>query len=845
MNYLRAWVRASGAAAVGLCIVSSLSHASDLKAWRLLVDSDPFPPGFAAPVGIYDPVRQRVLVIDVGLASQPTEVHVFEPGPEPRWSKLATIGTPPPQPYLASVVHDPVRDRLLIFGSRYGQALEVWALALSGTPTWQKLVTSGAPPVMRHGHTTVYDPVHDHVVLFGGVDEAYPAHYLSDVWAYSLSSDTWHAFNVAGPAPGGREGHGALYDPDGKRMLVFGGHFEGTHRGFWRDLWELTLEDSLAWSELPVTGPVPGARSAFGFVLDPVRRQLLVHGGINEQSGIEPDDLWAYSLEGVAAWTPIVTPDTLRGRSYPIDVYDPVADRLLACGGADYPQTAALSLAAPYRWSALLPPRPLLTPSARSGNEVLHDARRDRFVVVGGEYSSADSSMWRFDTGSLVPWQSIRAVTAPFVWSDFSYLQATVYDSLADRFTRYDSRQAWSSAAADPKTWAPLGPTAPMQGPGPCIGSGVAFDSKRNRLLVTGGLIVYPHSGDYTVGGVWALTFGTNPSWSYVGELPQEWGSAGHASYYDPVRDRLVLLGGCFRPGRLARYRYGAAVWSTPLDSTLQWTSFNSASGTGPPAPPDAQAAFDPRLNRLYIVADSSVWTRAVATTEPWTQLEFSTTPPSVKSAIAYDPTRDQLLALFASGPGTDHVQAWAVAVGPLSVSLLETNRSADAVALAWRSVTAFGRVAEVERREESVDWMGVGPIVFGPEGAATFVDHDVHAGHDYTYRVSVIGDSAVWHSEPVLVPDPASISFALFGARPAPAVGRVRLAFSLFSIAPARLEVYDLVGRRCFARDVGPLGPGIHSVSIEESTAWSPGIYFAQLRRGSESRTTRFVLVH
>jgi hypothetical protein len=546
-------------------------------------------------------------------------------------------------------------------------------------------------------------------------------------------------------------------------MLVFGGHFDDGTRGFWNDLWQLSLGDTTAWENIPVVGLVPGARSAFGTVYDPVRRRMLVHGGVNSQSGVEPDDLWALSLDGTPTWTVIATQDTLRGRSYPIDVYDPTEDRLLACGGGGYPQTSALSLTAPLRWGAVLPTSPLFGPSARSRHAVVHDARRDRFVVLGGGFSTADSAIWNFDVEGVAHWRSVNAPAAPSIWFDFEYSQAVVYDSLGDRIILFDGGQVWSSSGDGPRTWTPLGPLRPNESPNLGSGAAVAIDTRRNRLIVSGGWTPYPHSAGYTQSGVWSLSLGAEPSWSPIGTLPH--GSASHASYCDPVRDRLVVVGGyeVFDSPR-SRRSFGATVWSTPVDSALRWTESHSSDGATP-APPDAHTAFDPRLDRLFIARDSTVWTGGVDDAGPWTQLEFSTARPTMTSAVAYDPIRDQLLALFASTPGSEHVQAWAVAVGPLAVSLLEAA-------------------------------------------------------------------------------DPASLRLALPGAHPNPAVGGILLTLSLPGLGPAELEIFDVRGRRRLSRNVGSLGPGMHSIPLEGSSAWPPGVYYARLRRGGESRTTRVVLI-
>src|SRR5512143_3368586 len=546
MGRAAAWARAVGAAIVACLTIAGLARAADVKSWRLLADSASLPPSLAVPMGVYDPVRQRVLAVESDYRYDlPVVVHVFGPGPEPRWSTLEVSGTAPMRRNVASLVYDPVRDRLLLVGTGWSDRVDVWALRLAGTPAWESLATNGTAPGGRSGQSTIYDPAHDRLVLFGGRDQSSPQSlYLSDLWALSLATDTWSPLAPGGVVPGGREGHGAMYDPERQRMIVFGGHYEDPERHFRNDLWELSLGDSVAWSEIVVGGPVPGARSAFGHVYDPVRRRMLVRGGVNDQSGVDPDDLWALALDGTPEWTQIATEDTLRGRSYPVDVYDPVEDLLLACGGHGYPQTSALPLGAPVRWTAVLPPLPLPAPGAHSGDVVLHDSRRDRFLVIGGALSSVDSAGWIFDAGRADRWHAVRGPGPPPSGAYYpGYAQSAVYDSLGDRVLWFDGSQAWASPALDVMTWTALGPPLPQSW---TVGqaAGVALDARRNRLIVSGGYIYYPHSAGYSQTGVWALSLGSDASWSHLGELPQPLGSAGHDSYYDPAHDRLVVLGG-------------------------------------------------------------------------------------------------------------------------------------------------------------------------------------------------------------------------------------------------------------------------------------------------------------
>ena len=856
---LRTRARVVASATVSILALSSWTvprpcAASEPAAWRLLSESPAFPPAINVPIGVYDPVRHRVLAIDADLFDydyHQFKVYAFDPAPEPHWSVLATAGEDPGERYLAALVYDPVRDRLVMLGNvtvgtgGLNVRFEVWALTLSGTPAWEKLVTQGVSPDARYGHSAIYDPVNDRVVVFGGVDAlAYPEVFHSDVWALSLATNSWTSLVPDGVGPGGREGQGAIYDPARRRMLVFGGHAESNTRVFWNDLWELSLAGSPTWSQITPDGPVPGARSAFGTVYDPVRRRMLIHGGVLADSGIEPDELWALSLDGTPSWARIATQNTLRGRAYPIDVYDPDADRLLACGGGGFPQTSELALADPERWNAVLPTAPLLTPGARSAHAVVYDSRRDRFTVLGGEFSTADSLVWQFSAQDSAPWRPEQSPAPPYVQSQWGYAQATVFDSLGDRFILFNQGRAWSSPANSPQVWSRLGPELQDGNPNPIEGAGVTLDARRNRLLVSGGYIFYPHGDSWTTNAIWALSLGSEPSWSFVGNLPQEYGAAGHATFYDSVNGQLVVLGGEYIPGRFGLRGYGAVVWTTPLDNALHWTESDSTSVCCLPAPPDAPVAFDPGSQRLFMFADTLAYSRALGPTGVWAKMNVSTRSPSIRNPVVYDPARQQLLALFAATPGTDSVEAWAMALGPMQVSSLGVHRSPGEIDLRWQSVTAYGHVAGVERREETTDWVRLGAVDFDARGVGTFVDRAVEPGHDYLYRVSVVGSTGAWYSDPVRVSDPASLRLAMLGARPDPAVGRLQLVFSLPGTGPARLEIFDIRGARCLVRDVGALGPGTHSLAFDESHAWHPGVYYARLQRAGETRIARVVLV-
>ena len=144
-----------------------------------------------------------------------------------------------------------------IFGGKEGSTLrgDVWALSLPGLgpSRWYVVPTSGTPPTPRAGHTGIYDPERQRMIVFGGNDGA----RSNQVWSLSpfQSGSTWTLLAPLGTPPSAREGHVALYDPVGDRMIVFG----GTDGAVLNDVWSLSLADPPTWTMLSPSGTPPSS----------------------------------------------------------------------------------------------------------------------------------------------------------------------------------------------------------------------------------------------------------------------------------------------------------------------------------------------------------------------------------------------------------------------------------------------------------------------------------------------------------------------------------------------------------------------------------------------------------
>jgi len=191
-------------------------------------------------IGIYDPVRNRMLVIggfgDVML----NDVWECQPPGSGTWHELAPSGDPMPPRLQAAAIYDPVRDRVVIFGGDAGPFLnDVWALNLSGGPSWEQLHPLGGGPSARREHTMIYDPVGDRVILYGGFDS--DRLRRGDVWALNLAgTPSWSLLISNTPPPANRSGHVAVYDAPARRMVVFGGQV--TSSTYSAEVWELRFD---------------------------------------------------------------------------------------------------------------------------------------------------------------------------------------------------------------------------------------------------------------------------------------------------------------------------------------------------------------------------------------------------------------------------------------------------------------------------------------------------------------------------------------------------------------------------------------------------------------------------
>jgi hypothetical protein len=231
------------------------------------------------------------------------------------------LGQPLPRAGHAAV-YDPVRQRMIVVGGKSPYvAAEVWALDLSGSDSWSLLEASDALPA--GSVQAAYDPSRDRIVAVTPV--------LDTLYGLPLGGSlAWQRTPMAG-GPAYRRGMSVTLDPAHDRLIAIGG-YDAAATTYYNDVWELPLSGPFIWEELHPAGTPPSPRLYHSCTYDPARDRMVVFAGDSDHGIL--DDTWALDLAGAPAWQEIpAATDSLIHRYQHRAVYDHAGDRLLAYGG--------------------------------------------------------------------------------------------------------------------------------------------------------------------------------------------------------------------------------------------------------------------------------------------------------------------------------------------------------------------------------------------------------------------------------------------------------------------------------------------------------------------------------
>ena len=151
------------------------------------------------------------------------------------WADVSAAGTRPIKRCLCRGAWDTKRNRFLMFGGQTDGTPFLGDLWAFDGHTWTEITTEPKPSPRNFYAMAETDP--GRIALFGGNTVDVPG-AMNDLWFFDSATDTWTLAQPEGDPPSARYGHDAVWLPDSRRLIVFGGH---DTTGDLNDLWELTI----------------------------------------------------------------------------------------------------------------------------------------------------------------------------------------------------------------------------------------------------------------------------------------------------------------------------------------------------------------------------------------------------------------------------------------------------------------------------------------------------------------------------------------------------------------------------------------------------------------------------
>ena len=276
---------------------------------------------------------------------------------------------------------------------------------------WAQRTDVGSPGQRSH-HAMAYDSDRSVTVLFGGeIGQTGSKTYLQGTQEYDGSA--WKQVNIIGSEPPGRSYHAMVYDPVGKRVLLFGGSNGGIPD--FDDLWAYTgTGTNGVWTKLADQSlgqfSFEGV-AAHGMVWDKSRNVLIMQmglwgGGVNNGAFGGGTYEWNGTGWALQPWSiplGLAHPGSADGLYGFGMVYDSTRQLAMTIGGfLDLKEQGFITDVYEYTAGSGWAGGAFLT-SGRGEPAAAYDSSRQRVVVVGGDGALATTGEQCFEFDSLQP----------------------------------------------------------------------------------------------------------------------------------------------------------------------------------------------------------------------------------------------------------------------------------------------------------------------------------------------------------------------------------------------------------------------------------------------------------
>jgi len=139
-----------------------------------------------------------------------------------------TTSLRPPKRCLHAAVYANDLGRMVIYGGQdTGPLDDIWECQLSSY-TWSNITPAVKPPARFWNSTIYYNG--GNIIIFGGLNTG----PRNDMWKFRMGSNTWEFIVQGAVVPPARWGHTGIYIPEQDRMIIFGGEGDSLYKDTWQ-----------------------------------------------------------------------------------------------------------------------------------------------------------------------------------------------------------------------------------------------------------------------------------------------------------------------------------------------------------------------------------------------------------------------------------------------------------------------------------------------------------------------------------------------------------------------------------------------------------------------------------
>jgi hypothetical protein len=482
-------------------------------------------------------------------------------------------------------------------------------------------------PTPRYGHNAVYDPTGKRLVIWGGIDFGTPS--PSDVWSLGPRDGRWRPVQAIGSPPSPREQAAAAYDPVDHAMVIVGG-LNAAGSGTLTtssDTWLLGLNDPPTWIPIEPTGAHPSDRYGHTLVYDSRDERFILFAGLD--AGGLNNDVWSLALGANPSWTQLhATGDPPPPRYHQSAIYDPAMNRMVVFGGVTSGfenDVWELSLNEPIHWHQITPLGNL--PPNRRHHRAILDPVNNRMLIFGGETDGGPlNDLWALSLGDRPEWKEL-ATTGPH--PDPRWVHTLTYDPDEHRallhggtgYTRGTFGDVWSIDTDGSEHWRLLkseGPTAEKEEEARLV-----LAPQRDRLFLFGD---FTYVADGHADDLWERSLDERGDWKLRTVKNNPFcKNFGARAVVDADNRRIVAFRGVQDFAPLPEL----TPWTWQFSPAETTWNVLTASGAPPLGRGRYMAVLDPARNRIlvhggmadYAVALGDMWELSLGPSPAWRQL--------------------------------------------------------------------------------------------------------------------------------------------------------------------------------------------------------------------------------